>query len=82
MNRVDPTSSPKGTAAVPRVVAAFGIGVAVALVTAILSLLAAVLIVEGDRAVIGALAIALGAGVIAMPTAWWWIGRRRPSRSS
>ena len=55
----------------PPVAVAFGVAAVTAFLTAIPCLLVAVLIVGGDRAVMMALVIALSAGAVAFPTAWW-----------
>ncbi|MFM7143589.1 MAG: hypothetical protein ACKO2K_16915 [Alphaproteobacteria bacterium] len=67
----------EGRPGAPRIVNALGIAVLSALMTSIPSLLVAVLIVGGDRAVVGALGVGLAVGAVVGPTAWWWLGRRR-----
>lgn len=67
-----------------RLVGALGIGAVTALATAIVALLIAVVIVDGDRAVVAALVVALSAGAVATPLAWWLLGARgaRPGPAS
>lgn len=58
-----------------RVVNAFAIGAFTAFLTAVPSLLFAVVIMQSDDAVLGALAIALSAGMLAVPVAFWRLSR-------
>jgi hypothetical protein len=64
-----------------RLLGALGIGAVAALATAIVALLVAVLLIGTDRAVVGALVVALGGGVLATPVAWWLLGRVRRAAS-
>jgi hypothetical protein len=66
-----------GRTGAPRILNALGIAILSALATSIPSLLVAVLLVGGDRAVVGALGVGLAIGAIVGPTAWWLLGRRR-----
>jgi len=65
-----------------RVLGALGLAAVVALATAIAALLVAVLAVGTDRAVLGALIVALSAGALALPIAWWILGRRAPAATA
>jgi hypothetical protein len=58
----------------PRILGALGIGAVAALAIAIVSLLIAVLVIGGDRAVLGALIVGLSTGAVATPLAWWLLG--------
>jgi len=59
-----------------RLIGALGIAAVTALGAAIFSLLVAVLFLGSDQAVVGALVVALAAGFLALPVAWWLLGSR------
>ena len=58
-----------------RAVNAFAIGAFTAFLTAVPCLLIAVVVVQSDAAVVAALGVALGAGALAVPIAFWRLSR-------